>query len=175
VSEPFNVEEAEGRARRISAGEIAGVCVLADDFLRLAQMWREVTKERDQLKRDLDGEVGFIGFRASSKVWEQQAKEAKAEILRLGNVFSTDDYRRVNDMATIARLTDERDALAAAMPSEGADAALAYAVEKSRAEKAEAALCEAKAMVQKLVSRLEESNPTCSEVYEARKVMHEAK
>src|SRR3990167_4420103 len=42
--------------------------------------------------------------------------------------------------AEVARLRDERDALAAAMPSEGADAALAYAVEHSRAEAAEARL-----------------------------------
>lgn len=38
----------------------------------------------------------------------------------------------------IEQLQRERDALAAAMPSEGADAALAYAVEKSARERAEA-------------------------------------
>jgi len=40
----------------------------------------------------------------------------------------------------LAEVKKERDALAAAMPSEGADAALAYAAEHTRAEKAEAAL-----------------------------------
>ena len=38
----------------------------------------------------------------------------------------------------LAAVTEERDALAAAMPSEGADAALAYAAEKTLREKAEA-------------------------------------
>jgi hypothetical protein len=45
----------------------------------------------------------------------------------------------------LAAAEAERDALAAAMPSEGADAALAYAVEKSRANKAERERDEARA------------------------------
>lgn len=43
-----------------------------------------------------------------------------------------------NPWAELAAVTEERDALAAAMPSEGADAALAYAAEKTLREKAEA-------------------------------------
>lgn len=41
--------------------------------------------------------------------------------------------------SSVSKLVEERDALAAAMPSEWADAALAYAAEKSARERAEAA------------------------------------
>ena len=49
-----------------------------------------------------------------------------------------DVHQQAGLQARVKELENERDALAAAMPSEGADAALAYAVEKSRADRLQA-------------------------------------
>jgi len=67
------------------------------------------------------------------------ADTSRESVERVANTMAAQNFS-ADAADLLLALLEERDALAAAMPSEGADAALAYAVEKTRAEKAEAEL-----------------------------------
>ena len=71
--------EVSSCSRRL--GEYAEAVELAEEKQEQAEAkLQEAQREVERLKADLDGTVGFIGFRASSKVWEQRAKQAKSAL-----------------------------------------------------------------------------------------------
>lgn len=77
-------------------------------------------------------------FNAYFKTHDPRSTAGMASALAAAySIDFTDDHQQPLE-ARVKELEDERDSLAAAMPSEGSDAALAYAVEKSRADRLQA-------------------------------------
>lgn len=84
-------------------------------------------------------------LRRIAEEFQSERDAAKRDVMRAFDERNVALDRATAAETSLARVTAEREALAAAMPSEGADAALAYAAERTARMEAERQLSEARA------------------------------